>query len=97
MFDSEWSCPLQTLLFGLVAADLVLATAFTWLTLYKDSIAESYMKLYIVMLNSEILFVGSCAVDAAEFSKKIENSCVITCQLNGTTAAGLNALEVQTF
>jgi hypothetical protein len=55
------------------------------------------MKLYIVMLNAEILFVGSCAVDSAVFSKKIENSCVIICQLNSTTAAGLSALEVQTF
>jgi hypothetical protein len=55
------------------------------------------MKLYIVMLESEILFVGSCAVDANEFSKKIENSCVIICQLNATTAAGLSSLEVQTF
>ena len=58
---------------------------------------QRQMKLYIVMLESEILFVGSCAVDAAEFTKKIANSCVITCQLNGTTAAGLAALEVQTF
>jgi hypothetical protein len=55
------------------------------------------MRLYIVMLESEILFVGSCAVDAAEFSKKLANSCVITCQLNSTTAAGLTALQVQTF
>jgi hypothetical protein len=55
------------------------------------------MKLYIVMLESEILFVGSCAVDANEISKKIANSCVITCHLNATTAAGLAALEVQTF
>eukprot|EP01047_Picozoa_sp_COSAG01_P026245 COSAG01_NODE_1685_length_9495_cov_61.609728_5_plen_56_part_00 len=55
------------------------------------------MKLYIVLLESDILFVGSCAVDAAEFSKKIENSCVIICQLNSTTAAGVAALEVQTF
>jgi hypothetical protein len=58
---------------------------------------QRQMKLYIVMLESEILFVGSCAVDAAEFTKKIANSCVITCHLNATTAAGLAALEVQTF
>ena len=55
------------------------------------------MWLYIVMLESEILFVGSCAVDSAEFSKKVDGSCVITCQLNSTTAAGLSALKVQTF
>ena len=41
MFDSECVCPLQTLLFCLVAADLVLASVFTWHNLYRDSIADN--------------------------------------------------------
>ena len=46
------------------------------------------MKLYIVSQENQIIFVGSCAVDANEIHKRLPGSVVVVAHLNAVTDVG---------